>query len=344
MELLKSLYGVHSPSNKEDGMRTFLLKELANKKYGGASSSVDEHGNILITKGVSTSYPCAVAHIDEVHNTGITHVLELDGALIGLNSKLHSQNGIGADDKNGIWCALKLLEENPIMKVALFVGEEVGCIGSGKVNMAFFDDCQFVLEADRKGGSDFINSIAGMDLCSKEFLEDAKIESFGYKATFGMMTDVQKLKARGLKVSCCNISCGYYEPHTKNEYTIFSELTNCLELMRGIVALGKEYPHEYVAPVYTPPTYGGTSAPRYGTAGYSRSLADDDAFDYRNSYAVSYFDELERLIEMMKAEKYDIDVEKFYKKNQRKFVKLFERDFCIAASVVQGEIFFNPLS
>ena len=46
----------------------------------------------------------------------------------------------------------------------------------------------------------------------------------------------------------------------------------------------------------------------------------------------------------MKAEKFDIDVKSYYKKNQRKFTKLFERDFCIAASVVQGEIFFNPLS
>ena len=44
----------------------------------------------------------------------------------------------------------------------------------------------------------------------------------------GMMTDVLELKERGLGVSCINLSCGYYEPHSDEEFTVKKDLLNCL--------------------------------------------------------------------------------------------------------------------
>lgn len=62
----------------------------------------------------------------------------------------------------------------------------------------------------------------------------------------GMMTDVLTLKERGLEVSCCNISCGYYEPHTSREYTVKPDLLNCLHFVEHIIENCKEvYPHQY---------------------------------------------------------------------------------------------------
>lgn len=49
--------------------------------------------------------------------------------------------GLGADDKNGIWIALKCLRKYDSLKLAFFVSEEVGCVGSGKAVMDFFNDC-----------------------------------------------------------------------------------------------------------------------------------------------------------------------------------------------------------
>lgn len=43
-----------------------------------------------------------------------------------------------------------------------------------------------------------------------------------------MMTDVLELKERGLGVSCINLSCGYYEPHSDEEFTVKKDLLNCL--------------------------------------------------------------------------------------------------------------------
>lgn len=63
------------------------------------------------------------------------------------------------------------------MKCAFFVQEETGCIGSGEADMDFFADCRFVLQCDRKGDSDLVTRISGMDLCSEEFLERVNPEN-----------------------------------------------------------------------------------------------------------------------------------------------------------------------
>ena len=50
----------------------------------------------------------------------------------------------------------------------------------------------------------------------------------------------------GVGVSCINISCGYYNPHTDQECTVWSELKNALDFARHICAtLTDRYPHEY---------------------------------------------------------------------------------------------------
>ena len=59
------------------------------------------------------------------------------------------------------------------------------------------------------------------------------------------MTDVQELKERGLQVSCINLSCGYYEPHTDHEFTIKKDLMSCLSLVEHIIENCTDtYPHQ----------------------------------------------------------------------------------------------------
>lgn len=59
-----------------------------------------------------------------------------------------------------------------------------------------------------------------------------------------MMTDIQVLKENGLAVSCINLSCGYYEPHTDHEFTVKKDLLNCLRLVEHIIEnCTSTYPH-----------------------------------------------------------------------------------------------------
>lgn len=250
MKLLKKLYIISSPSNNEQAMQSFIISLL---KGSGVPYTQDNKGNIYATKGESDTYPCVVCHMDEVHKTRNEgyKVVETDGVIYGLNTHTMSFEGIGADDKNGIWVCIKALNEFDAIKCAFFVAEEVGCQGSRNADMTFFDDCRFVLQCDRKGNSDFITNASGTELCSSDFLKAADVSKFGYKEANGMMTDVMELKENGLKVSACNISCGYYNPHSDNEMTRISDLRNCYNLVRSIILNCTDvYPHKYVAPKY----------------------------------------------------------------------------------------------
>jgi len=231
MELLKRLYEVSSPSNDEKDMFDFI-EEWCIMHY----VSYEEHKwGMTITKGISETYPCIVAHMDEVHakHNG-KRIINTDGIVFGYDVAECKQCGIGADDKNGIWVALKMLERLDAVKVAFFVGEEIGCVGSSACDMKFFDDCRFVLQCDRKNGGDFISDAGWTELCDDDFVKKCQIERFGYHKEQGLMTDVMTLKERGLQVACANLSCGYYNPHMASEYTDLKQLQNCLDFVEWI--------------------------------------------------------------------------------------------------------------
>jgi len=139
---------------------------------------------------------------------------------------------------------LKCLQKFEAMKLAFFVGEEIGCKGSGQAEMEFFSDCRFVIEPDRKGAEDLITQIGWTPLCSDDFLKDIGFKKFGYKETDGMMTDIEALKDNGLAISCINLSCGYYEPHRDTEFVYKPALSNCLAFIEHIIkTCTKVYPH-----------------------------------------------------------------------------------------------------
>ena len=248
MKLLKSLYRVSSPSGKEDRMIRFISRRLEEL---GVDYSIDRVGNIFATKGTADTYPCLVAHTDEVHHRQgrSFEVVNLRGeVLFGYNRRGKTFTGIGADDKNGIWICLKCLEEFGVLKCAFFVEEERGSLGSNAADMAFFDDCRFVVQCDRKGSGDIVTSINGLGLCSDEFIRAVDPARFGYASTHGLHTDVFTLKSRGLRVSCVNLSCGYYDPHTDHEHTVIRDLYKCLRFVRHIVAdCTGVYKHRHVA-------------------------------------------------------------------------------------------------
>lgn len=65
MRLLEELYNVSSPSGEENDMQLFILQRLESL---GVDYTIDAVGNIYATKGKARTYPCVVAHMDEVHS------------------------------------------------------------------------------------------------------------------------------------------------------------------------------------------------------------------------------------------------------------------------------------
>lgn len=265
MKLFKKLAAIYSGSGDEEQIRKYI-KRWVRSSVTDVIIEEDVEGNLYFTKGYSETYPCVVAHLDQVQDEYPVDykVVETPDIIFGYSPFLRQRCGLGADDKCGIWIALKMLKKHDAIKVALFPGEEIGCIGSSAANMDFFSDVRFVVEPDRRGASDLITSIGFTEICSDEFIDAIRPEQFGYKETHGMMTDVEALKRNNLNVSCINLSCGYYEPHTEDEYVVKEDMLNALDFVDSIIENCTEvYPHKATKREYI--DYGGS---RYYTAGY----------------------------------------------------------------------------
>lgn len=282
--LLRNLYEIFSPSRGEKKLRKYVRRACI---ACGAEVYVDKTGNLYATKGEAESYPCVCAHLDQVQHkhSNDFKVYKQDDIIFAYSSKSKEQQGLGADDKNGIWIALELLRELDVLKCAFFVGEEIGCIGSSDADMDFFKDVRYCIQGDRRNGSDLITDISG-DICSEEFLNDIDYDMFGYVPTTGLMTDVEQLCSDGVGVSCINFSCGYYHPHTDEECTSWSELCNARDFAYHICTkLTDVYPHKYEskwAKYYGGGYggYGGTYGSLYGSTYGKWGDYSEDIWDY----------------------------------------------------------------
>ena len=237
MEILKQLYKISSKSGMEDRIKSFVLGSVNDVDL---KVDTDDIGNLFITKGIADTYPCLVAHLDEIHNPCEREIV-IEGDKIFTVNRLWNRVGCGADDKNGLWVIINLLHSEPILKVALFVQEEStsdipGCRGARACDLSFFSDVKFVLECDRKGCSDVVYIGKGETLlCERDFIPQNLLDYYGYEMIRGGKTDVVELKMRGLEIPMCNIGCGYYDAHKNSEYIMFSELQNCLSFVRDII-------------------------------------------------------------------------------------------------------------
>ena len=274
IDLLRDLYEIYSPSLKEKRIRKYIRRYIETIP-DIVKKEVD--GNMYITKGVSDAYPCIVAHLDQVQDPYPKDykTVVFGDTIMGWSDSTHSQCGLGADDKNGIYIALRALQFFDAVKVAFFTGEERGCIGSSKAEMSFFLDCRFVIEPDRRGSSDLITTMCGVEVCSQEFLGDIPYNEFGYIPTQGSLTDALTLCENGLGLACINLSCGYHHPHTEQEITVLSELENCERLVFAIAMRCQDIYYHEPPKVYDYATVYGGEKKDYTHYGYNTYAYDD---------------------------------------------------------------------
>lgn len=247
-ELLIHLYGIHATSGHEWPLISFI-RDYVKKHIPEAGIRMDKLGNLYITKGeAGVGYPTLACHLDQVQelHSGDFEVREENGTLYGWSEQNQRQEGLGADDKNGIWICLRCLEDCSQLKVFMAVGEEKGCIGSNRADMSFFSNSLYVLEPDCKGGTEIHTILRGIPCASKDFEDALQVGANGYEITDGKTSDILALTLNNLGVSCANIPAGYYLPHKDEEYTIMSELEHSLSYIKSMVTYKKRrFPHVY---------------------------------------------------------------------------------------------------
>jgi hypothetical protein len=236
-KLLIEVLGWQSESNKEKEQITSNLLEKLAQISTELLIEEDTHGNIFVTKGEASLYPCIVSHLDQVHKYAQNKTIFQNGDYL-LAFDGPRQVGTGGDDLVGVFMCLQLLKDYNFIKVAFFVAEEVGCIGSSACDLSFFDNCMFIGQADRKNNSDFINYSNGVQLFDQEFSTFVApvLKDYNYKECVGIATDAGCLSKRNVGIACFNISCGYYNPHTSTEYVSIKDVTTCYNVICDIIS------------------------------------------------------------------------------------------------------------
>jgi hypothetical protein len=189
----------------------------------------DEWGNYFYKVGESRSI--FAAHLDTVSKEYVTVTHVFDGNLI----KTDGKTTLGADDKAGITVLLWMIKNNVPGLYYFFIGEEVGCIGSGNAaKFGFFKgNYDRIISFDRRDVGSIITFQSSSRCCSDAFAESLcnelnQTRKLSYKKdTGGVYTDSAEFTH--LIPECTNVSVGYYKEHTTTESQDIIHLTDLAE-------------------------------------------------------------------------------------------------------------------
>lgn len=145
------------------------------------------------------------------------------------NDMIYSDNGaLGGDDRCGVYAIMNILEKYK-PHVLFTDDEEIGGLGAEKaIKKLFKPDVKYIIEFDRKGSNDCVF----YDCDNSRFIK--YIQSFGFKLDFGSFSDICIL-SDAWKIASVNLSSGYYNEHTFNEYIKFNELTNNINRVKHML-------------------------------------------------------------------------------------------------------------
>lgn len=183
-----------------------------------------------------------VAHLDTVHRE-----LPQDVFYDEKQRVLWSPQGIGGDDRAGVYGILKILEHCKPHVIFLHE-EEVGGVGaSWAANTLNIPKVNFMIELDRKGSDDAVFYDCG----NQEFQDH--ILSFGFKLNYGSFSDISILSPEW-DIASVNLSIGYYNEHTPREFIKLDELDATVDKVINIIKCSDSNKFYDFQEVYYPPT------------------------------------------------------------------------------------------
>jgi len=159
-----------------------------------------------------------VAHVDTVHKKPPKKIFHDPK-----HNVLWSPDGLGADDRAGVWAILKLIQDGYRPHVLFTDGEESGGTGAVEVIETLDPpDVNIIVELDRKGSNDAVYYN-----CDCSELEEY-ISYFGFETARGIFTDIVLLCPEW-GIAGVNLSVGYYNAHSNAEYLCLNKLRRTIE-------------------------------------------------------------------------------------------------------------------
>ncbi len=185
-----------------------------------------------------------VAHLDTVHTEPVRVICASDDGNI-----LMSPQGIGGDDRAGVYMALQILGQARC-HVLFCEDEETGGQGARKfANSGLRPKVNYIVEMDRRGHNDAVF----YNCDNREFVDF--VTSFGFNEEHGSFSDISVV-APYLGIAAVNISAGYYNEHRLHEHINLEHMThNILRIWEMIQTPTEAF--EYIERAYDYGYFGG---------------------------------------------------------------------------------------
>lgn len=262
----------------QEQLHFYTLGQLHN--YFNAEDIFSLDGGYIYVKG---EIPVVlVAHFDTVHKIAPTdntmfHDLE--------KNVIWSIDGIGGDDRCGVFSILDILSQGYRPHVMFTWDEEIGCVGSTEMANTLVDyfgdkveeglsEINFAIQLDRQGFGEAVY----YNLDNIEF--ENYISKFGFKTEWGSYTDICKICPE-FKFAGVNVSAGYINEHSNRELIfvdeVFSTQSKIIEILVDQIVSPEffEYKEGY--------SYLGYGSYDYGD-GWGNTYSDDETYDYGSSW------------------------------------------------------------
>lgn len=168
-----------------------------------------------------------VAHLDTVHTRPPVNFFYDQEQQV-----LWSPQGLGADDRAGVYAIIQIVEAGYRPHIILCKDEEIGGKGADAVIQMFpqypFENLKCLIELDRSGKQDCVF----YDCDNEDFVK--YIEQFGFKEDIGSFSDISIL-APQWEVAAVNLSIGYYNEHSLGEFLHIGHMENTIRKIKRIL-------------------------------------------------------------------------------------------------------------
>lgn len=193
-----------------------FLGEYLSKKY----DKVHKTNKYIIALG---DIPVGlVAHLDTVHPfRNIKKEIFYDST----QGVLWSPDGLGADDRAGVYAIIKIIETGRRPTIIFTTDEEIGGLGATQVAKDFpniiDENLKYLIELDRRGSIDCVFYECG----NQKFID--YVEKFGFASQWGTYTDICEI-CPAWEIAGVNLSIGYEHEHSYAEFLRISWLNTTI--------------------------------------------------------------------------------------------------------------------
>lgn len=226
----------------QDSLRK-TMADYVKKKYG--------EDKVLVRKefiyAVGDIPIALVAHMDTVFKTQPQNIFYDKDKCV-----MWSPEGLGADDRAGVFAIIKILQAGLKPTVIFTTDEEIGAVGAEKLVAEVpepYTELKYIIQLDRRGSNDCV-----FYDCDNEIFTEY-VETFGFAENWGSFSDISVI-CPIWRVAGVNLSIGYQDEHSSCETLNTTHMLQTISKVKKMLQVENIPAFEYIPAVYKYGKYG----------------------------------------------------------------------------------------